>query len=140
MKVNLTVKGENISGYVNIDASTGGDIVELKEIDNAEAKEIIASDVINFVAIESLELLVQGWIKKLRHGGKIVIGGIEINEVCKAFIHKAISCQELNQFIHNGRMSHVPINELEKILINQGLIIEKKRIDNFNMIIEARRP
>ena len=63
MKVNLTVKGENISGYVNIDASTGGDIVELKEIDNAEAKEIIASDVINFVAIESLELLVQGWIK-----------------------------------------------------------------------------
>ena len=46
----------------------------------------------------------------------------------------------LNQFIHNGRMSHVPINELEKILINQGLIIEKKRIDNFNMIIEARRP
>ena len=46
MKVNLTVKGENISGYVNIDASTGGDIVELKEIDNAEAKEIIASDVI----------------------------------------------------------------------------------------------
>lgn len=140
MKVNLTVKGDNISGYLNIDASVGEDIVELKGVDDAEATEIIASDVINFVTIDSIERLLDGWIKKLRHGGKLIIGGVEIDEVCKAFIHRAIDFQMFNQLIHNGRTSHIPINDLEKILIQKGLVIEKKRIDSFNMILETRRP
>ena len=140
MKVNLTVKGDTISGYVNIDASAGGDIVELKEIDDSEATEIIASDVINFVTLDSIERLLDGWIKKLRHGGKMIIGGVEVDEVCKAFMHRAIDLQTFNQFMHNGRTSHVPIHDLEKMLTQKGLVIEKKRIDSFNMILEARRP
>ena len=140
MKVYLTVKGDNISGYHNIDASSGGDIVKMDGVEDSEATEIIASDIINFTDISSINDLLSGWVKKLRHGGRIVVGGVEIDEVCKAFISKAIDVNQFNKLVHEGRGSQITTTDLEKILINHGLTITKKRTDNFNMIIEAIRP
>ena len=84
--------------------------------------------------------MLSGWVKKLRHGGRIVVGGVEIDEVCKAFISKAIDVNQFNKLVHEGRVSQITTTDLEKILINHGLTITKKRTDNFNMIIEAIRP
>ena len=140
MKVYLTVKGDNISGYHNIDASSGGDIVKMDGVEDSEATEIIASDIINFTDISSINDLLSGWVKKLRHGGRIVVGGVEIDEVCNAFISKAIDVNQFNKLVHEGRVSQITTTDLEKILINHGLTITKKRTDNFNMIIEAIRP
>ena len=139
MKVYLTVMGDNISGYHNIDASSGGDIVKMEGVEDSEATEIIASDVINFTHIGSINDLLSGWIKKLRHGGRIVLGGVEIDEVCKAFVSKAIDINQFNKIIHEGRVSQITCADLEKILIKHGLTVTKKRTDNFNMIIEATR-
>jgi len=140
MKVYLTVKGDNITGYHNIDASSGGDIVGMSGVEDSEATEIIASDVINFTALSSLNDLLSAWVKKLRHGGKIVLGGVEIDEVCKAFITKAIDINQFNNLVHEGRISQISSDDLDKLLIEHGLKITKKRTDNFNMIVEAVRP
>jgi len=140
MKVYLTVKGDNITGYHNIDASSGGDIVKMIGVEDAEATEIIASDVINFVALSSLDELLSGWVKKMRHGCKIVLGGVEIDEVCKAFVSKAIDVDKFNEMVYEGRISQISFTDLEKTLIKHGLKITRKRADNFNMIIEAIRP
>ena len=129
MKVYLTVKGDNISGYHNIDASSGGDIVKMDGVEDSEATEIIASDIINFTDISSINDLLSGWVKKLRHGGRIVVGGVEIDEVCKAFISKAIDVNQFNKLVHEGRVSQITTTDLEKILINHGLTITKKRTD-----------
>jgi len=140
MKVYLTVKGDNITGYHNIDASSGGDIVGMSGVEDSEATEIIASDVINFTALSSLNDLLSSWVKKLRHGGKIVLGGVEIDEVCKAFITKAIDIKQFNDLVHEGRISQISSDGLDKMLTEHGLTITKKRTDNFNMIVEAMRP
>jgi hypothetical protein len=140
MKVYLTVKGDNITGYHNIDASSGGDIVGMSGVEDSEATEIIASDVINFTALSSLNDLLSSWVKKLRHGGRIVLGGVEIDEVCKAFITKAIDIKQFNDLVHEGRISQISSDGLDKMLTEHGLTITKKRTDNFNMIVEAMRP
>jgi hypothetical protein len=139
MKVYLTVKGDNITGYHTIDASSGGDIVAMSGVEDSEATEIIASDVINFVSLSSLEELISGWIKKMRHGCTLVLGGVEIDEVCKALVSKAIDINKFNETIYEGRTSQISRPELEKILIKHGLKITRKRSDNFNMVVEAIR-
>ena len=90
--------------------------------------------------MEKIEELIDSWIKKLRHGGKLVIGGVDAFEVCRAVAHTSLSIKEFNQIIHEGRSSQISISELSEILSRKGLTILKKRLSGFNMIVEAQRP
>ena len=57
MKVNLTIKPSNVSGYLNINAAEGGDIASFGNmVSDSEAVEILATDIINFISMEKLEL------------------------------------------------------------------------------------
>ena len=141
MKVNLTIKPSDVSGYLNINAVEGGDIASFDNmVSDSEAVEILATDIINFVSMEKVEELIDGWIKKLRHGGKLVIGGVDAFEVCRAVSHTSLSIEEFNQIIHEGRSSQISISELSEILSRKGLTILKRRLSGFNMIVEAQRP
>ena len=56
MKVNLTIKPSNVSGYLNINAAEGGDIASFGNmVSDSEAVEILATDIINFVSMEKIE-------------------------------------------------------------------------------------
>ena len=141
MKVNVTINPSNVSGYLNIDASSGGDIGGFGGIvSDSEAVEILATDIINFVPYDKIEDLIDEWIKKLRHGGRLVIGGVDASEVCRAVTQTSMSIEDFNQIVHNGRASQMCISKLSEILSNKGLNILKKRLSGFNMIVEAQRP
>ena len=92
MKVNLLWgNGDGISGYVNIDPHsydkeniTNGDVTNLDDIiDNSEATEILAADIIDYLPHEVGIKTIGHWVTKLRHKGKLTVGGSDIYEISK---------------------------------------------------------
>ena len=109
-------------------------------------REILADDIIDFLPYSIIMQTISNWVKKLRHGGKIVIGGIELYEISKIFSQQEIGSEELLIALHGHqshawefKASHITIAELEEILKQHNLQILKKRINGFKMSIEARR-
>ena len=142
MKINLILDGHPLSGYKNIDphgyedeTKTVGDLENLHDIvEDAEATEILALDIIDFLPLNSVEPAISHWVSKLRHGGKIAIGSYQ----------KILGLAEANEVIHGTqerpRISHLTIDTLIEILEKQGLQVIKKRVNKFDMTVEAQRP
>ena len=94
MKLNLLWgTGHPLSGYTNIDPHSynkegivNGDITKLDEfVEDSEATEILATNIIDYLPYYIVGSTISAWVKKLRRGGKIIIGGVEIQELCKIF-------------------------------------------------------
>ena len=157
MKVRISVgSGFTKPGYLNIDPVTGkndelsvkGDVRNLDEfVADAECTELIAENVLNYLEATEADQVLQHWVKKLRHGGTIVIGGIDAHQVSKMFYYQEIDIKEFNALTHGQFsepwdvfMSHTTIKDLQQKLESYGIKILKKRNDGFNLIIEGQRP
>lgn len=166
MKLNLILNGEPLTGYTNVDPygfnnsdKVVADLRNLDDVvDDAEAEEIIAEDVIDFLPLNDIESAINHWIKKLRHGGRIVIGGVDMYEVCKAFSSYSIDLATTNRILHgpqdkpyNERHANFTIIGLSDFLEERGLKILSKRVYGFNlndveqrkqfhMFVQAQRP
>jgi hypothetical protein len=155
MKLNLLWgTGHPLSGYTNIDPHSynkegvvNGDITKLDEfVEDSEATEILAINIIDYLPYSIVCSTISAWVKKLRRGGKIIIGGVEIQELCKIFSQKGMSIDEFLISAHGHqsnpwefKASHMTIKDLESVLNQHGLKILKKRINGFKMSVEAQR-
>ncbi len=169
MKVNIAIGSENYkSGYVNIDPTlqrksetvslenaneeqTNIVKCDIRNIDdivsNSECKELVAIDVLDFLEWSESRHVLAHWISKLRHGGKITVGGTDILEVCRLFYKQAIDLKTLNSLIHGEfsqawdvKMGHSTMEDLKTFLESQGIRVTKQRIKGFKMIVEGERP
>lgn len=115
-----------------------------KLVQDAEATEIIADDIIEYIPAEQAITVISYWMRKLRHGGKLILTGIDAYLVAKAFAEHMINVDEFNGLIH-GNPTNKCIN-----LTTFGLVhfltenfkakILTKRIDGYSFVIEAQRP
>ena len=94
---------------------------------------------------DDLVLSITNWVKKMRHGGKIVVTSIDALEVAKAFAKQKIDIDTFNKAIHGGFsqgwdifLNHTTIEELSSVLEKLGLFVTKKRINGINFIIRIR--
>ena len=156
MKVNLMWgQGHPLSGYLNVDPHTfgvegvnTGDVTDLDGyVNDSEATEILELDIIDFLPLDMAGKAMHNWVKKLRHGGKIVVGGTDVSLVCMMFNKKALDLTQFNKIIHGEqksgwdfKASHLSIKELAELLEGLGLNILKKRHSHFQMSVEAQRP
>jgi len=156
MKVNLMWgQGHPLSGYLNVDPHTldvegifTGDVTNLDGyVDDSEATEILALDVIDFLPLDMAGKAMHNWVQKLRHGGKIVVGGTDISLVAMMFNKKVLGLTEFNKIVHGEqksgwdfKASHLSIKELVELLEGLGLKVLKKRHSQFQMSVEAQRP
>lgn len=156
MKVNLLWgNGDPISGYVNIDPHsydkeniTNGDVTNLDDIiDNSEATEILAADIIDYLPHEVGIKTIGHWVTKLRHKGKLTVGGSDIYEISKVFSQKAIGLKEALEAMHGTqqkpwdfKVSHSTVSDLSEVLESYGLTVLKKRVNGLRMVVEAMRP
>ena len=158
MKVNLLyTEVEPRPGYLNInpfatnetDELKIGEVFNLDEwVDDSEAMEIIANDVIDYLPANIVMNTLEYWVRKLRHGGHLIVGGTDLYEVCKGFTTYALDVQQVNAYLH-GEHAYNP-NFIKKItltalglsnfLATKGLHIVKKRITGYHFIVEAKRP
>tara|TARA_Y100001938_G_scaffold147611_2_gene229209 strand:- start:2397 stop:2879 length:483 start_codon:yes stop_codon:yes gene_type:complete len=117
-----------------------------KYADNAELLELIATDVIDYFPAQETEKIISGWISKIRLGGKIVVGGIDLMEVCKAFSSYSIDNNFANVLLHGQQNPQYMIKKstsmaliVASFLQSNGFKVIKKRIENYQMIVEAKR-
>ena len=154
MKIRITVgETEKLNGYINIDPITKFNelAVDIRNIDevasDAECTEIISEGVIDFLEKgESIEAL-SHWIKKLRHGGRIVVTSIDAREVSRSFYKKEIDVEIFNKAMHGNfsapwdvYLSHSTVEELSDFFESHNLNVTKKRINGIKLIVEAERP
>ena len=154
MKVRITVgEQEKLNGYTNVDPITKFDglSIDIRNLDDlvsdAECTEIISEGVIDYLYKDELVLSITNWVKKMRHGGKIVVTSIDALEVAKAFAKQKIDIDTFNKAIHGGFsqgwdifLNHTTIEELSSVLEKLGLFVTKKRINGIKLIVEAQRP
>jgi len=164
MKLNLLWGTNPRNGYTNVDPfgfgdeqKTLGSLHQLNDIvDDNEAEEIIAEDVIDFLPRDSVVETIQHWISKLCHGGTLIIGGVDAYEVARAFANYEINLADLNYLLHGKqeephqqKLTNFTLVGLRDLLMENGMKIIKCRGTAFNeasternlyMFIEARRP
>jgi len=155
MKINLMWgRGNPLSGYLNVDPHiygvdgvSTGDVTNLDGyVNDSEATEILALDILDFLPLGIAGKALHNWVQKLRHGGKIVVGGTDIGLVCMMFSKKELDLTELNKIVHGEqtkgwdfKASHLSMPELVELLEGLGLKILKKRHSKFQMSVEAQR-
>lgn len=156
-KINLLYgSGDVLHTHLNLDPFTAeetdsltrADVKNLNDfVDDAEAQEIIALDVIDYIPLMDINKVIEHWVTKLRHGGSLIIGGVDLFEVSKAFAQYRLDITQANQLIHGEQSKPYLVKRvnfstigLVDYLTSLGLKIQKKRVNNFYMIVEAIRP
>lgn len=157
MKLNLVLeKTQEISGYINVNPFTLEENDSVKScslydlsplVAECEATEILAINVLDYLDIHKVKSTLDHWISRLRHGGKIVIGGTDMYAVCKSFTNYNIDINEVNSLLHGEQTGphlikrvNLTVHGLAKHMSQQGLNILRKQLNGFNMVVEAVRP
>ena len=156
-KINLLYgSGDVLHTHLNLDPFTSdetdvltrSDIKNLDSfVDDAEAQEIIALDVIDYIPLTDINAVIKHWVSKLRHGGLLIIGGTDLFEVSKAFAQYRLDITEANKLIHGEQSKPYLVKRtnfttlgLADYLSSLGLKLQKKRINDFHLTVEATRP
>jgi len=155
LKINfLRNQPDILGGYANVDPLATGqddriqlDYANIDSIcEDAEATEILARDVLDFVDPLKSETIINHWIKKLRKGGQIVIGGVDLEEVAHQVINASLNIAQANQILRgdwsqpfNIRRSNVTLETMADFLQSKGLKILHRRISNHHYSITAER-
>lgn len=157
MKINLLVNSNDVrSGYTNIDPFASptdtqkviGNVYDLDEyVDDGEAIDLLALDVIDYVSPASTDAVLDIWIKKIRHGGTITIGGIDMREISHAFLNNKISLTEANILLYGAqrapyeyRKATLTIQHVINMFKERGFKLERKQIIQYHYYVTARRP
>lgn len=117
-----------------------------KYADDSELLELIATDVIDYFPAQEIAEIISAWTKKIRIGGKIVVGGVDLMEVAKSLASYSIDAAKANIILHGEQQPQYMIRKssfttlgLSSYLEGSGFKIIKKRIQDYKCIVEGRR-
>ncbi len=153
MKINISINKPALNGYLNLSPMGGenqcvGQITNLNGLaEDAECTEILADDILDFIPSNEILNVLRHYTSKLRHGGKLTIGGTDLHSLCQAIVTKQLNCVEANHLLHGQqdgpwafKYGQINMDDLVKLLSDLGLQITKKRLNSFKMCVEAVRP
>ncbi len=110
MKLFLTLaNNEVLNSYINVDpiaaqqnpnkvAADPSDLSSL--IDNGEAEEILAPDVLDYYILADKIKVLEHWLGKLGHEGTITIGGLDIHEAGRLMYLRELNVQQTNELLY----------------------------------------
>ncbi|MAF25294.1 hypothetical protein CL634_06930 [bacterium] len=154
MKLNLLHgEGQKMSGFQNISSLSledeeiiWCDVRNLDVVvDDGEVEVLIARNVINYMPQEHLISTLNHWVSKLRHGGRIVVGAIDLYEVARGIHIRDIELSDSNTILYGEdelkiKRNIFPTSSLVDFFNDQNMPVLKIRVDGYNMIVEAERP
>jgi len=147
MKVQITVDEKPVNGYVYVNPNMGHqlDLSTCGASDN-ECVEILAPHILDYLPISHMQPLVQMWIKKLRKGGKLILGGTDLYEICKNVMNGNANTVQANLLLYGNQESNwnmkrgqINLKDLVDLMNESGLKVMKKRLDGVEMCVEAVR-
>lgn len=127
-------KEENVTND-NVDIS-----VTINELDNviqSSATELICEDILDFN--EDRQAVLQKLVSKLRYTGRIVLTGIDVDELSRELLNRNISPREAVSYLYSGRRSGSTINIMIEDLQNFGLRVINTRLHGTFYYIVAQR-
>lgn len=153
MKLHLFINGMPRTGYLNLSPFGDNDQVKLGTyrdldgfVENNECLEILADTILDYVPFNELSDLFKSLLQKLRKNGKIIIGGTDLSEVCRAYHLGIIDTNDTNKLLHGEQTGAWAFKHAQLTLIDcvqglqqLGLKINKKRLDGFHFVVEAQR-
>ena len=113
-EVNINIiynKAEYINGYINVSPfdQDNKDIIksnifDLYDIcDNGECSQIIALDTIEYLPHNKSYEVISNWTGKLKVGGQLILGFVEILECCNLYHRGNIKHDDFNSLIHGSQ-------------------------------------
>lgn len=157
MKIKLSINDVPFSGYVNIDPFPkpspadcdqviGDPRVSIGVAEDNECIEILAPNIVNYIHHTELMNFITEWAKKLRHGGKFILGGVDGFDVAKRYARQEITTQEYNAMLYGPQktawgyfLGNMPLHEITNIFEGIGLRIEKREVNNGHFIVVGVR-
>lgn len=158
MKINLLLDnpGDVRSGFLNLDpfarpddpARFPCDVADLSAyVDAGEATEIVALDVLDYFPSHQADTVLQNWLSRLAHGGRLTLSVVDAREVARAILAGTISMDDVNELVM-GRQEKdwqqkkvlLTINQITVPLENLGYKVLAKRVQNYRAIVTVERP
>lgn len=115
--------------------------------EDAEATELIALDVIDFVSPGEINEMVAHWVRKLRHGGTLTVGGLDLAEVARRLVSGRLDHDAANLLIYGSqdvpalcRKACMPLRVACEVLEAYGLKVLTKTYNECFYVVTSRRP
>lgn len=143
MKLNLITKPEDRrAGYIHVEFG-----FDKLDVEDGEAEEILAIDVIDFLPFKQVDGVLAHWISKLRHGANLTVGGIDILAVANGIQTRYVDVMNANHLLFGPqddptqfRASTCCLSRIVEVMRSNGLKILKQRLDDYHYVIQAQRP
>ncbi len=159
MKVNLLIDNRAgvRNGYTNIDpyadpidpaGRVTGDLSNLSHVvDDGEAAEIVALDIISYYPSRLTPLLLKNWSSKLAFNGTLTISVLDQSEIARQIRSGALDSNAACDVLHGTQQrdwqnikSSFTMQSIISLIEATGLVITKKRPVGHKLFISAVRP
>jgi hypothetical protein len=145
MYINLHINPNNkteIVCFTNINTVGNFDDV----CDYGEATEIIAMDVLEYLPHHKVQESIAYWLSKLEHSGTLVLGGIDLDSVNKAYYRRDINVHQYNELVFgtqdmpcNFKRTATTVADLKKFMEINKIKIVELRLIGFSYIMKVVR-
>jgi hypothetical protein len=152
MKIYIGINTKAINGYKTVDPAGGIDKIALDHrcldgvAETNECTEILAPTILNHIHASELERTLDHYISKLRHGGKLIIGGTDIRDIAKKIIKDELTYGQANILLYGmapfnwvNQCGSYCMYDIVELLRTRGLKVVSQKCDDINFIVEAHR-
>lgn len=138
MKIHVVNGSEgHIEGYERVEVSENGD-ANLSGYSDNECSFILATDSLDFMGYDQARLFIMAARQKLRIGGTVIVGGIDIRLFARSVVADQINVEEANQVLFTKK-SMLDTNTVSSIISDMGLKVVTTRIAGIHYEVEAKR-
>jgi predicted SAM-dependent methyltransferase len=141
------------SGYQNIDYIAENDSVMVGDIknldwlvDDGEAEEIIADDVLGHFPAAQVDDVLDNWLRKLSKGGYLTIITADLKEVARSILAEKITTDQANQLLFGKqdnqwrvKKSAFCLSQLVEVLTNRNYKVVKRRVQSMMAVVTIQR-
>ena len=154
MRINLIFKdSEKLESYLNIDPRPSSEGVVKCELDNldpivddSEVSELRALDAIDFFPPHKILSVITHWKKKIKKGGKLTVGGVDLLSIARALHQRQITITDAISDLYNSpdntqdvKMCCSTLEDMVNIFQHLGLTVEDKTLrDNRYVLIGVK--
>ena len=137
MKIHIVNKNQNpISGYKKIIVDQQK--IDFQDVSDNECQFIMANQLLNDFDHTNIGNCISSLLQKLRIGGTLVIGGVEMRMFSKSVINVLITPENASNNILNC-LSMTDATEVSNLIRTAGLNIVSTQINGIHYEITAKR-
>ena len=113
--------------------------------DDGELEELVSDGTVEYIPIHKVMEVLMGWVKKIKHGGTIIVSGVDAYLTAKAFVDGYISIEQFNVYVHgtpneDNKTVNLTTIGIVNLMVSLGLTIKHKRLDINKFVVEGTRP